>query len=117
MGRKDSSGGKKNSKDLFIEGRRSGRRVDASEFLIIATATSHLATAYTMAAVAVATAWSLSDSAAAAAVGREEGNVEGVDSGQPGRQVDRWSDGERSARWRAGWGEMARAEEEEEEQV
>ncbi|CAB1455170.1 unnamed protein product [Pleuronectes platessa] len=31
----------------------------ASEFLIIATATSHLATGYTMAAVALATAWSL----------------------------------------------------------
>lgn len=59
--RKTARGGeKKNSKDLFIEGRRSsGCRVDASEFLIIATATSHLATAYTMAAVALATAWSL----------------------------------------------------------
>lgn len=69
--RKDSGGGKKqegkkNGKDLFIEGRRSGGggggRVDASEFLIIVTATSHLATGYTMAAVALATAWSLSDS-------------------------------------------------------
>lgn len=35
--------------------------VALSEFLIIATATSHLATGYTMAAVALATAWSPSD--------------------------------------------------------
>lgn len=50
----------KNGEDLFIEGRRrgSGRHGGASEFLIIATATSHLATGYTMAAVALATAWS-----------------------------------------------------------
>lgn len=49
----------KNGEDLFIEGRRrSGGRGGASEFLIIAAATSHLATGYTMAAVALATAWS-----------------------------------------------------------
>lgn len=51
---------KKNGKDLFIAGRRrsGGGRGGASEFLIIVTATSHLATGYTMAAVALATAWS-----------------------------------------------------------
>lgn len=51
--------GGKNGEDLFIEGRRSGG--GASGFLIIATATSHLATGYTMAAVALATAWSPSE--------------------------------------------------------
>lgn len=52
--------GGKNGKDLFIEGRRrsGGGRGGASEFLIIVTATSHLATGYTIAAVALATAWS-----------------------------------------------------------
>ena len=61
-GGKDSDGaeGEKMVRDLFIEGRRSGGDGGgASEFLIIATATSHLATGYTMAAVALATAWSL----------------------------------------------------------
>lgn len=51
--------------DLSIEWRmrrRSGSSGGgASEFMIIATATSHLATGYTMAAVALATAWSSSD--------------------------------------------------------
>lgn len=121
----------KDRKDLFIERRRSGGggsggRVDASEFLIIVTATSHLATGYTMAAVALATAWSPADPPGmrGGAGGRDAGGECG--SGQPGerRQVDRWSDGERrSARWRAGRGEMALAweeredGEEEEEQV
>lgn len=42
--------------------RRSGRGGgDASEFMIIATATSHLATGYTMATVALVTAWSPSE--------------------------------------------------------
>lgn len=50
-----------NPRDLSIEGRGSGcGSGNDSEFLIIATATSHLATGYTMAAVALATAWSLS---------------------------------------------------------
>lgn len=60
-GGKDNDGAEKgggNGEDLFIEGRRSGSGSGASEFLIIATATSHLATGYTMAAVALATAWS-----------------------------------------------------------
>lgn len=83
--RRKKAGGEKNGKDLFIEGRRSGGggggRVDASEFLIIVTATSHLATGYTMAAVALATAWSLSDSP-----GRKRGGAGGSGgSGQPGR--------------------------------
>lgn len=43
---------------LSREGRSGGGGGGASEFLIIATATSHLATGYTMAAVALATAWS-----------------------------------------------------------
>ncbi len=55
----------KNGEDLFIEARRSGSGGGgASEFLIIATATSHLATGYTMATVALATAWSPSDTQA-----------------------------------------------------
>lgn len=45
--------------DLSVQGRKSGD--GASKFSIIATATGHLATGYTMAAVALATAWSPSD--------------------------------------------------------
>lgn len=61
----------KNCEDLSIKERRrrrmrkrssgGGSGGGASEFLIIATATSHLATGYTMAVVALATAWSPSD--------------------------------------------------------
>lgn len=64
-------GREKNGEDLSVKGRRrrrwrsgssssdgGGGGSDTSEFLIIATATSHLATGYTMAAVALATAWS-----------------------------------------------------------
>lgn len=49
---------------IYLWRRRSsggGGGSSASEFLIIATATSHLATGYTMGAVALATAWSPSD--------------------------------------------------------
>lgn len=45
-------------KDLSLERRRSGSSAVAAEFFIIATATSHLATGYTIAMVALATAWS-----------------------------------------------------------
>lgn len=73
-------------RDLSVQGRKSGSDDGASEFSIISTATGHLATGYTMAAVALATAWSPSD----------------VERRRLERQVDRWSDMERSVRWSDG---------------
>lgn len=90
--RKKAGEERKNSKDLFIEGGRSGGRADASEFLIIVTATSHLATGYTMAAVALATAWSPSDSLGRSGGGWGGGGGEDVAAGsrgETGRQMER----------------------------
>lgn len=54
-------GGEEDGEDLSNVKRTRKRRSGASEFLIRVAASSHLATGYTMAAVALVTAWSLSD--------------------------------------------------------